>query len=225
MVVPTSFWLACVAAISTAAVAVPIDLANFRINFANGRSASGSRLRRDMSVGETSVRVQFTANETEFDLDLQLLPSVFTRNGTSRDFEPPAYSDEKAVFILGLNGQISGTVWSGHGTINIHREAGRALLVAEQHTWGEYTDAKCGVHTHTHTSNGSSTGRERRVYDQWWGNPNVGSCYPGDDVTRAAKMGIAVGYQMWVEVGETVAAVTEYITAVVQTTNIVVSIP
>lgn len=216
----------CVHAASVMA-ATPIDLTYFNMKFADGRSVledGRERRRRNTSPDETKVHLHFAANETEFDLDLQLLPSVFTDNAVGmRALEPRAYGNGEAVFTFGNDGYVSGTVWAHDGMINVHREAGDAALLADKHTAGEDTKLKCGVHTEASNFRNSTTtaDRRRRAYDQWWGS---GACYTGDDVTRAAHMGIAIGYNMWVKVGKTDAAVTEYITAVVQTTNIVVRV-
>ena len=104
---PALLQLACLAACAAAAIsAEQLDLTNVRITFADGRSAlrqnHGTRLRRDISTNETALHVHFTANETEFDLDLQLMSSAFTDIAADmRDFEPPVYSDERAVFTIG----------------------------------------------------------------------------------------------------------------------------
>ena len=242
---PALLRLACLAAYAAAATtAGKLDLTNVRITFADGRSAlqnHGTRFRRDISTNETALHVHFTANETEFDLDLQLMLSAFTDNAADmRDSEPPVYSDERAVFTIGSAGYISGTIWENDGILNVNREAGKGVLRAEKHAWNEHSDASCGVrtnstasssahtdghdhnnHTNKQTAEGSSGDRQRRAYDKWWGD---GACYKNDDTTWAAKMGIVVGYNIWVEVGETDALVTQYITEVVQTTNVVVSI-
>ena len=238
---PALLRLACLAAYAAAATtAEQLGLTNVRITFADGRSAlqnHGTRFRRDISTDETGLHVHFTANETEFDLDLQLMPSAFTDNAADmRDSEPPAYSGEHAVFTIGSDGFVSGTIWENDGILNVKREAGKGVLRAEKHTWNEHTDASCGVHTNSterssahaddhdhndHTAEGSSGHRQRRAYDQWWGG---GACYENDDTATALKMGIAVGYNMWIEVGATDSKVSDYITEVVQTTNVVVSI-
>ena len=232
--------LACVAACVHAAsvrAAVAVDVENFHVNFADGRNAlehASPRLRRDMPSDE-SVHVRFTVNETEFDLDLRLMPSVYTNSVSDmRSIEPPAYSNEKAVFVFGGKGYVAGTVWRKEGILNIHRDVGTVKILAELRAPGDHSDGKCGVHTdahdkahaHSNLQNGNNAtenfgGRHKREYDKWWGG---GSCYPDDDVTKAATMGVAVGYQLWVELGATELAVTNFVTTVIQTSNIVVSI-
>lgn len=239
-IMKASSLLACVAACVHAAsvrAAVAVDVENFHVNFAQEPlrlQHAIPRLRRDMPSDE-SVHVRFTVNETEFDLDLRLMPSVYTNSVSEmRSIEPPAYSNEKAVFVFGSKGYVAGTVWRKEGILNIHRDVGTVKILAELRASGDHSDGKCGVHTdahdkthaHSNLQNGNTAtenfgGRHKRAYDQWWGG---GSCYPDDDVTKAATMGVAVGYQLWVELGATELAVTNFVTTVIQTSNIVVSI-
>ena len=228
---------ACVALCCTVAASVPVGLSEFRMSFSDGRSAlSQNKRRRDVGQ-ETKVHVHFLADSTDYDFELELLPSAFTSRATlalsghgsvfASDFEPPAYGDRNAVFTL-RSGKVEGTVFTAEGTISVAGENASSIH-AESHLWNETVQRKCGVHadavhsddvTSQELSNHESGYRHKRAYDQWWGS---GACYDNDDTTWAAKMGVAVGYNMWVEVGKTTEAVTEYITTVIQTTNIVVS--
>ena len=213
-----------------------VDPAPFRIIFADGRNAlehgfSGSRLRKDITINESSVNVHFTANETAFDLELQLLSSIYTDNAANMlDGEPAAYGDGNAVITLGSDGYVAGTIWESEGIISVHRDAGQVELLVEMHSWAEQVNISCGVQTDEPQANGttvdtttagSSDGsRRNRAYDQWWRNPT--ECYTNDEVTTAAHMGIAVGYNAWVKWGETEQRVAEAIATIVQTTNVIV---
>lgn len=227
----------CAAVCATAATqSGAVDPAPFRINFADGRNAlehgfSGSRLRKDITVNESLVNVHFTANGTAFNLELQLLSSIYTDNAANMlDGEPAAYGDGNAVITLGSDGYVAGTIWEREGIINVHREASKVELLVEMHSWTEQVNISCGVQTDEAQANGttvdttpagSSDGsRRKRAYDQWWRNPT--ECYTNDDVTTAAHMGIAVGYNAWVKWGETEQRVAEAIATIVQTTNVIV---
>ena len=236
--------LACAAVCFTATAAEPITLTRFVMHFVDGQSALeyNERRRRDDHTVESkaSIHVNFLADDTEYDFDLALLPSAFTRRATLRggprngsfalasDFEPPSYGgtdpkNTKAVFTLGTNGFMAGTVFTANGTLSVTRGAGAGAhdLQGATHTWSEEVHEGCGMGVEKEEEHVSGGERRKREFDRWWGD---GECYANDETTWALNTGIAVGYNMWVEMGESIAAVTEQIATIIQTTNVVVSL-
>ena len=243
--------LSCVAVCFTATAAEPITLTRFGMHFVDGQSAleynETKKQRRDYSVeSKGSIHVNFLADDTEYDFDLALLPSAFTSRATLRgaalngsfalasEFEPPSYGgtnsdNTKAVFTLGTNGFMAGTVFTENGTLSVTRSVGAGVhdLEGAAHSWSEEVHEGCGMGIEEgepegggpkHSSGGD---RRKREFDRWWGD---GECYANDATAWALNTGIAVGYNMWVEMGESVAAVTEHIATIIQTTNVVVSL-
>ena len=233
---------ACVLALD----ATPIHVNNFRALLPDGRNVhEHARTRREAALVPSTVHVHFTADEEEYNLDLKLLDSIFaeganlsfTRSASvpAVDLEPASYATKQGVFTFGNDGFVSGTVWTSAFTISVSREAGSlstASFVAQKHESNETVPWTCGNTdgtNHHHDDAAAASGassvewqgnRHRRAYDQWYGN---GDCYANDDTTWAANMGIAIGYQAWLEDGESNSATTAMLTAVVQTTNLVVS--
>lgn len=222
-----------------------------KITFPDGRDAlkimpEDVALREDAET-QKSVRVQFASDNVEYDFALKLLPSIFSdksavnltsgANVSPKDLEPPAYGDGHAVFTLGKAGFVNGVVWDADGgTISFSnsQNGGSNLDVVrtprnESHHGWCGTDHTYGMHTSsvepqvdrdaTVHEDGDGDRRHRRAYDEWWGN---GDCYPNDDVTTAAKIGIAIGYKAYQRWGETIAGVTNELTATIQTVNVVV---
>ena len=158
-----------------------LSLSDLRISFADGRDAlvhDGARRRRaSVTSGDAggSIHVHFAAEGTDYDMDLELLPSIFVTDATvnltsstgslpAADSEPPAYGDQGAVFVLGSHGRLSGTVHTSDGELRIIKKDNKilgrmvpsnALLMPHGSCGSSGTDAQADV-VQIHTTHGSS---------------------------------------------------------------------
>ena len=87
------------------------------------------------------MHVHFACEGTDYDFDLDLLPSIFTTtaaiklasgNVPAADVEPPAYGGGAAMFMLGSHGHITGSVWTSDGHLSIDTKGNGRPILAER---------------------------------------------------------------------------------------------